>query len=84
MIALSRHEWAVQKMLMYWGVEPHLAAITRGTVDDTVAKAIEVAKERGFVEKDDVCVVTVGDPKTSTTHGDKSTSTNVVYVAQVR
>ena len=82
-IALSRHSWAVQKMIMYWGVEPHLAAITRGTVDDTVSKAIEVAKERGFVAEGDVTVVTVGDPKTSVTHGDKSTSTNVVYVAQV-
>ena len=62
-VAFSRHQWAVQKMLMYWGVEPHLEAITQGTVDDTV---------------------TVGDPKTSVTLADKITSTNVVYVAQVR
>ncbi len=86
-VAFSRHQWAVQKMLMYWGIEPHLAAITRGSVDDTVATAIESAKERGYVEPGDVAVVTVGDPKTAveSTLGDgKRSSTNVVYVAQVR
>ena len=83
-VAFSRHQWAVQKMLMYWGVEPHLAAITQGTVDDTVTVAIDAAKERGYVKKGDVAVVTVGDPKTSVTLADKITSTNVVYVAQVR
>ena len=42
-VAFSRHQWAVQKMLMYWGIEPHLAAITPGSsVDDTVATAIEI------------------------------------------
>ena len=72
---------------MYWGIEPHLAAITRDSVDDTVATAIESAKERGYVEPGDVAVVTVGDPKTAveSTLGDgKRSSTNVVYVAQVR
>ena len=46
--------------------------------------AIDAAKERGYVKKGDVAVVTVGDPKTSVTLADKITSTNVVYVAQVR
>ncbi len=83
-VAFSRHQWAVQKMIMYWGVEPHLAAITQGTVDDTVTVAIDAAKERDYLKKGDVAVVTVGDPKTSVTLADKITSTNVVYVAQVR
>ena len=86
-VAFSRHQWAVQKMLMYWGIEPHLAAITQGCVDDTVAKAIDGAKERGYVDAGDVAVVPVGDPKTAvdSTIGDgKRSSTNVVYVAQVR
>ena len=82
--AFSRHPWAVQKMIMYWGVEPHLEALTQDTVDNTVTRAIDAAKERGYVKEGDVTVVTVGDPKTSVSLADKITSTNVVYVAQVR
>ncbi|MDM8162638.1 pyruvate kinase [Collinsella intestinalis] len=82
-VAFSRHKWAVQKMIMYWGVEPHYAAITQGTVDDTVQKAIQAAKDCGCVEKNDLAVVTVGDPKTSIALADKITSTNVAYVVQV-
>ena len=39
--AFSRHEWAVQQMIMYWGVIPHQAEITQGTVNGTIVKAIE-------------------------------------------
>ena len=34
--AFSRHEWAVQQMIMYWGVIPHQAEITQGTVNGTI------------------------------------------------
>ena len=60
-----------------------LAAITQGTVDETVQKAIQAAKDCGCVEKNDLAVVTVGDPKTSVALADKVTSTNVAYVVQV-
>ena len=82
--AFSRHEWAVQQMIMYWGVEPHLAAITQGTVNGTIVKAIETAKELGFVEKGDLTVATAGDPRMSVQLEGNISSTNVAYVAQVR
>lgn len=36
--AFSRHEWAVQQMIMYWGVIPHQAEITQGTVNGTIVQ----------------------------------------------
>ena len=82
--AFSRHAWAVQQMIMYWGVEPHLAEITQGTVNGTIVKAIECAKEFGFVEKGDITVATCGDPRMSVEIDGSTSSTNVAYVAQVR
>ena len=83
-VAFSRHEWAVQQMIMYWGVDPHVAEITQGTVNGTIVKAIETAKELGFVEKGDLTVATAGDPRMSVQLEGNISSTNVAYVAQVR
>ncbi|AEB06441.1 pyruvate kinase [Coriobacterium glomerans PW2] len=83
-VAFSRHDWAVQQMIMYWGVDPYLASITQMNASETITAAVEAAKERGYLRKDDVTVVTAGDPKTSVTLEDRITSTNVVFVAQVR
>ena len=82
--AFSRHEWAVQQMIMYWGVQPHLAAITQGTVNGTIMKAIETAKELGYVHEGELTVATAGDPRMCVQADGKSSSTNVAYVAQVR
>lgn len=82
--AFSRHQWAVQQMLMYWGVIPRQAEITQGTVNGTIVKAVETAKELGFVKKGDLTVATAGDPRMSVQLEGKISSTNVAYVAQVR
>ena len=82
--AFSRHEWAVQQMIMYWGVQPHLAAITQGTVNGTIMKAIETAKELGYVNPGELTVATAGDPRMCVQAEGKFSSTNVAYVAQVR
>ena len=92
--AFSRHEWAVQQMIMYWGVIPHQAEITQGTVNGTIVTndpesrlvrmAIETAKELGYVEAGDLTVATAGDPRMSVQLEDKVSSTNVAYIAQVR
>ena len=83
-LAFSRHEWAVQQMIMYWGVIPRQAEITQGTVNGTIVKAVETAKELGFVEKGDLTVATAGDARLSVQLEGKVSSTNVAYVAQVR
>ena len=53
-------------------------------VNGTIVKAIETAKELGYVETGDLTVATAGDPRMSVQLEDKVSSTNVAYVAQVR
>lgn len=83
-VALTRNEWAVPKMLMYWGVVPFHVATESGEASLTSKLAIEAARHYGFLKQGDITVVTAGDPATSVTLEDKVTSTNVVCVAQVR
>ncbi len=86
-LAITPYWWAVNKMTLYWGVEP-VCREGMGDVRYIVSGAIEEAKERGFAKEGDIVVITAGDPATSVTIEDMSkrqtTSTNVVYVAQVR
>ena len=83
-VAFTRNEWAVAKMLMYWGVVPFLAETEGDDVSLTAAHAIDAARDCGFLKQGDITVVTAGDPATSVTLEDKITSTNICCVAQVR
>ena len=82
-IAFTRNDWAVAKMLMYWGVVPFHVETEGEDVSLTAAHAIDAARDRGFLKKGDITVVTAGDPATSVTLEDKITSTNICCVAQV-
>ena len=46
--------------------------------------ALRLAKEHGVVEPGDLVVVTAGDPGTSPTQGDYTTSTNMIMVCQIQ
>ena len=86
-LAITPYWWAVNKMTLYWGVDP----ICRPGIVDVrtiVQGSIEEAKKGGYAKEGDIVVLTAGDPATSVTITDQAgahtTSTNVVYVAQVR
>ena len=81
--AVTPNEWAVTKMTVYWGVEPKLSGHTVGSIAYVVNNAMVEAKESGIVNKDDLVVVTAGDPAIPVIVPGSQVSTNVVYVAQV-
>ena len=54
------------------------------SLNATVKQALQLAKEKGLVETGDLVVVTAGDPGTSPTQGDYTTSTNMVMVCQIQ
>ena len=86
-LAITPYWWAVNKMTLYWGVDP----VCRPGITDVrtiVQGSIDEAKKCGYAKEGDIVVLTAGDPATSVTITDQAgahtTSTNVVYVAQVR
>ena len=81
--AATPNEWAMRKMTVYWGVEPKLSGHTVGSIAYVVNNAMVEAKESGIVNKDDLVVVTAGDPAIPVIVPGSQVSTNVVYVAQV-
>ena len=83
-VAFSRQEWVVNQMLLYWGVEPFQADIVKGTVNGTIVKAVEAAKQRGIVERGDITVCIAGDARMTVRRDYKAASTNVIYVAEVQ
>ena len=83
-VAFSRQEWVVNQMLLYWGVEPFQADIVKGTVNGTIVKAVEAAKQRGIVERGDITVCIAGDARMTVRRDYKAASTNVIYVAEAQ
>ena len=81
--AFSPSEKTIRKTSFYWGVRS-FHSTTMPSLNATVKQALQLAKEKGLVETGDLVVVTAGDPGTSPTQGDYTTSTNMVLVCQIQ
>lgn len=77
-IGLSPDEQVVRQMQLYWGVVPLYAKRAEST-DILIASSLEILKQKGMVEEDDIVVVTAGVVK-----GEKiSKDTNMMRVVEV-
>lgn len=79
--AMSPSDKTLRKCSFYWGVEA-FKSTTQGTLSATIYDALNIAKAHGVLKRDELAVVTAGDPQTSPSTGDYITSTNLMMVAQ--
>ncbi len=80
--AVSPYEETVRKCSFYWGVTA-LHAAAGGDIDQTITTALDIAMDHNLIEPGDMAVVAAGDPHTCPSHGNYTTSTNMLLVAQV-
>ncbi len=81
--AMSPSNHAIRKTCFMWGVYPYKTT-EQGSLSATCYNALTIAKENGLVDTGDIVVVTAGDPQTSPSTGDYTTSTNMAMVAQIQ
>ena len=81
--AFSSMPQAIRRTCFYWGVHSILTE-EQETHTDACYNAIEVAKQRKFVELGDLVVVMAGNPITTPYDDEYVCSTNMIEVAQVR
>ena len=64
LIAMTPSPRVAKRLAMYWGVYPaHMRMSSRDTFDDILFRACNIARSKGFVEReDDTFVVTAGLP----------------------
>ncbi len=72
-IGISPNEETVRKMQIYWGVRPILSE-EKDTTEDIISRAIDIIKDKGFVEKGDIVVLTAGTPAHSIASGEAGLS----------
>lgn len=80
--ASSPSERVLHKMQLYWGVLP-LRGYQRDKTDIIIFTAIETLKEKKYVKKGDMIVVTAGDPATNSNR-DEEHVTNMLYAMEVK
>lgn len=83
LIAFSPSDATIRKCCFYWGVQAYPSTM-QASLTATIHNALDLAKQHEFVNSGDMVVVTAGDPGTSPTQGDYTTSTNMIMVAQIQ
>lgn len=79
--SFSPSEKTVRKCCFYWGVNCYYSE-EKKSLTETVNDAIHLATDYKLMNKDDMVVVTAGDPNTAPIEGDYIASTNVVMVCR--
>lgn len=72
-IGISPNEETLRKMQIYWGVTPIISE-ERETTEDIISRAIDIIKDKKYVETGDIVVVTAGSPAPSMASGDTTVS----------
>jgi pyruvate kinase len=72
-IGISPNETTVRKMQIYWGVKPILSE-EKDTTEDIISRAIDIIKDKDYVEKGDIVVLTAGSPAPSIANGEGALS----------
>lgn len=82
-VAFSPIEGTLRRCCFYWGVEAYRSTLMP-SMEATVRNALQLAGELGIARKDDLVILTAGDPRTSPSQGEYVTSTNMLMVCQLR
>lgn len=59
LIGTSPDDRVLRKMQIYWGVRP-MKANKENSTDEIIRTSIELAKEKGYIKKNDIIVITAG------------------------
>lgn len=81
--AFSPSDKTVRKCCFYWGVTCY-QSVEEQTLTDTVRGALDLAHQHKLVDKNDMVMVTAGDPETAPIQDDETASTNVVMACRVQ
>ncbi len=64
-IGISPNERTLRKMQIYWGVTPIISTEKEESTEDIIARALNIIKEKKYVESGDIVVLTAGSPAPS-------------------
>ena len=80
--AVSPNDWAMRRMMVYWGITP-VRGNPESTSGDIIKHSIAACRKAGFIKKKDLVVVTAGDPVTNCVEGIGHV-TNMLYVIEAK